>query len=201
MMDRKEYLATHKEQRKATTKKYRDSHKKQLKEYNAKYFVSHIEERKAWQKEYDAAHKEERKVYELMRREKKIQYLREYLKSHRKERNEYARNKKLSDPVFKMKHSLRNRLLVTFKNIGKNKPAKTEQLLGTDYLTVKKHIEQQFNDGMGWHNQGKWHIDHIIPLASAKDIDELIALCHYSNLQPLWAIDNCIKGARINIDL
>ena len=31
-----------------------------------------------------------------------------------------------------------------------------------------------------------WHIDHIIPLSTAKT-EEAIKLCHYTNLQPLWA--------------
>lgn len=47
---------------------------------------------------------------------------------------------------------------------------------------------------MNWQNQGKWHIDHIKPLASAKSVDEIYELCHYSNLQPLWAKDNYTKG-------
>jgi hypothetical protein len=30
----------------------------------------------------------------------------------------------------------------------------------------------------------------------AKNIDEVRELCHYSNLQPLWALDNIKKGNR-----
>ena len=45
-------------------------------------------------------------------------------------------------------------------------------------------------------NHGEWHIDHILPLASAKDDEEVFKLCHYTNLQPLWAEDNLIKGCR-----
>ena len=41
------------------------------------------------------------------------------------------------------------------------------------------------------------HIDHIIPLSSAKTEDELYKLCHYTNLQPLWAKDNMKKGKKI----
>ncbi len=50
---------------------------------------------------------------------------------------------------------------------------------------------------MTWDNRDKWHIDHIVPLASAKTESEMAALCHYTNLQPLWASENRRKGARI----
>ena len=43
-----------------------------------------------------------------------------------------------------------------------------------------------------------WHIDHKIPLASANGvIDELAKLCHYTNLQPLWASDNLRKYSKM----
>ena len=51
---------------------------------------------------------------------------------------------------------------------------------------------------MGWHNMNEWHIDHIKPLASFDLSDEAqqkIAF-HYTNQQPLWAIDNLRKGAK-----
>ena len=46
-------------------------------------------------------------------------------------------------------------------------------------------------------NHGEWHLDHIIPLAIAKTEEEIIKLNHYTNFQPLWAIDNLKKGAKI----
>jgi hypothetical protein len=52
---------------------------------------------------------------------------------------------------------------------------------------------------MSWENYGfyGWHIDHIIPLCSAKNEEELKRLCHYTNLQPLWSTDNLSKGSKI----
>jgi hypothetical protein len=53
---------------------------------------------------------------------------------------------------------------------------------------------------MTWENYGKygWHVDHKIPLFAGKgDKEEIIKLCHYTNLQPLWHDDNYKKGKRI----
>jgi hypothetical protein len=52
---------------------------------------------------------------------------------------------------------------------------------------------------MSWYNYryNGWHIDHIIPLATAKTLDDLILLSHYTNLQPLWSKDNFKKGKKI----
>ena len=83
--------------------------------------------------------------------------------------------------------------------MGLNKPCKTEELLGADYKTVMRHIESQFIFGMSWEKVGKEiHIDHKIPLAKAKTEKQLIKLCNYKNLQPLWAEDNRMKHDKIN---
>jgi len=49
---------------------------------------------------------------------------------------------------------------------------------------------------MNWSNNTMhgWHIDHIIPLSTAKTEQDIIKLCHYTNHQPLWAKDNLSKG-------
>jgi len=66
---------------------------------------------------------------------------------------------------------------------------------------LKKYLESKFTEGMCWENYGLygWHIDHIIPLSSAKNEEELIKLCHYTNLQPLWSFDNLSKHNKILI--
>ncbi len=67
-------------------------------------------------------------------------------------------------------------------------------MLGCDWHHLKAHIEKQFVRGMGWHNMSKWHIDHIVPLASARNEKELMMLAHFSNLRPLWVEENLKKG-------
>ncbi len=66
--------------------------------------------------------------------------------------------------------------------------------MGTSIENVKRNLESQFQPGMNWENYGKWHVDHIVPLASAKSKEELEKLYHYTNLQPLWAADNIRKS-------
>ena len=55
----------------------------------------------------------------------------------------------------------------------------------------------QFTEGMTWDNYGEWQIDHIVPLSSGETLEELIALNHYTNLQPLWADENNRKGGTV----
>jgi hypothetical protein len=69
-------------------------------------------------------------------------------------------------------------------------------IVGVSPNELKRHLESKFTEGMTWNNRGYfgWHIDHIIPLWSAKDDDsKLNSLCHYTNLQPLWRKDNLNK--------
>ena len=89
-----------------------------------------------------------------------------------------------------MKLNLRSRIRKTIiKKVGK-----TTDILGCSYNEAREYIGNQFREGMSWDNYGEWHIDHIKPLALAKTKEETYRLCHYTNLQPLWAIENLQKG-------
>ena len=110
---------------------------------------------------------------------------------------QYTKKRRKTDPLFKLAGNLRTRTYQAFKYNGYSKNTKTQQMLGVSWEVCKAHIENQFTKGMNWDNYGEWHIDHIIPLASANTEKELTKLCHYSNLQPLWAEDNLSKGSKI----
>lgn len=102
-----------------------------------------------------------------------------------------------ASPLLQFKERVRCLVKNSFYRLKHNKTKRVSEVLGADWETVKEHIVSQFVDGMTWEafTLGDIHIDHIQPLASAKTEDELIALCHYKNLQPLWALDNLKKGA------
>jgi hypothetical protein len=47
---------------------------------------------------------------------------------------------------------------------------------------------------MSWNNMNEWHLDHIVPLSWCDTNEELFIYSHYSNIQPLFAIDNLKKS-------
>ena len=105
-------------------------------------------------------------------------------------RKQYRKRKSKSNPLYKLSETLRVLTVQAFRRIRVDKVFKTEYILGANWRVVKKHIELQFTKGMDWSNHGKWHIHHIITLASAKTKEELYVLCRYVNLKPLWAEDH-----------
>lgn len=75
---------------------------------------------------------------------------------------------------------------------------KTFDIVGCSPEFLKEYLEKQFTEGMSWELMGHHiHIDHITPLSSASTEEELYKLCHYTNLQPLWAQENLSKGNKI----
>lgn len=116
-------------------------------------------------------------------------------KNHKKERNERERNRYRTNIQHKLKVLLRTRMGMAIK--GDQKSGSAVQDLGCSIEELKKHLEFQFQPGMTWDNWALdgWHIDHIIPLASADltDRKQFLEACHYTNLQPLWVEDNLKK--------
>jgi len=132
-----------------------------------------------------------------------LEYQNNYYKLNKKDRiiyqMKYIRKRYKDDPIFRFIYCLRSRISLAFRSKSWKKNSKTELLIGQSYNFVKEYIENQFTEGMTWENYGKWHIDHILPLASANNEQEIIKLFHYTNLQPLWAVDNLKKGKKILI--
>jgi hypothetical protein len=130
-------------------------------------------------------------------RDKKLEYSKIYRMENRDNRNKYERLKRNVDPVYKLKINVRNRISKYIKKHNISKSNSTFSLVGITPIELKIYIEQQFTKGMNWGNYGEWHIDHIIPISSAKTKEKLYELCHYKNLQPLWGEDNLKKSNKI----
>lgn len=115
--------------------------------------------------------------------------------------NARQKEKYHNDPKFALKKNLRDRLSKALKSKKWIKGSKFSQYIGCDLETLKKHFESKFKEGMTWDNYGNgpndWVIDHITPLASAETLEQIYELCHYTNLQPLWRIENSLKSDKI----
>jgi len=109
----------------------------------------------------------------------------------------YHNNRIKTDISYKLSCYLRSRLRYAIKSSAKKGSAVRD--LGCSVEFLKKHLESQFQEGMTWANHGKWHIDHKRPLSKfdLTDREQLLEACHYTNLQPLWAIDNLIKSNKV----
>ena len=156
---------------------------------------------KEWRENNKELKKELDKKYREENKEKLHAQTKEWAKNNRKYLNEHINNynkkRRQSDPIFKMISNLRSRLHGSLKSKKWKKNTKFAKYIGCSLDELKEYFENLFLPNMSWGNQGEWHIDHIVPLASAKTEEELFKLCHYTNLQPLWAINNLKKGDRM----
>ena len=167
---------------KIESKKYRLENKEKIKEYNDR-----------WNKENQEYYKKYFEKYYIVNYEKEKERKLKWSRDNREYSNNYQKKRKKEDILFKIISNMRNSVNRYLKYRSKH----TFDIVGCSPQFLKEHLETQFIDGMSWDNRSEWHIDHIIPLSSAKTEDELYKLCHYENLQPLWAEDNLKKSNKI----
>jgi len=156
------------------------------------------EARILWQK----ANPNYKKEYNIKNYEKvKKQWRKDYYKNkeyYSKHSTAYKLRRIKEDPMFKLIHNMRSRIgqYLRKPNVSIIKRNKTRELIGCSSQQLKRYLENKFKIGMNWRNHGirGWHVDHIKPLSSAKSYEEFEKLCHYTNLQPLWAEENLKKG-------
>jgi hypothetical protein len=167
--------------------------------YSKKYNIENKEKIQSYRKEYRINNREKAKEYRIKNKEKQKSYNKEYSINNRERINKYKKNRNLNEPICNLINNVRSRLKKYLKSTGITKNKKTFDIIGCPPQQLKEHLEKQFVDGMSWDNYSfhSWHIDHIIPLSSAKTEEDLKKLCHYTNLQPLWAEDNLKKSNKI----
>jgi len=181
--------------------------------YKDKITVSLKEDPVEWKRQWAVFNKERKKaldfknkdhINELRRKRRKTPegakllaiYNKTYNKKHKEKITEKYLERRKKDPAFKILTILRSRILDVLR--GHSKSDTTISMLGCTIEELWIHLERKFTKGMTKENHGEWHVDHIKPCASFDLTDpEQQAVCfHYTNLQPLWAIDNLKKGAR-----
>ena len=185
-------------------------------QYGIKHKDEIIARRKIWEEVNSDIIKEKSRIKRQKNKEIIQEYHREYYQQnkerlikqsntyykHNQEKvqmrhSKYYRMKIHSDINFKLAAKLRNRLNDALN--GKRKYISAVKDLGCTVDELRIYLESKFQPGMTWDNYGKWHVDHIMPISSfdLSDPEQQKAVCHYTNLQPLWAIDNLKKGDKI----
>lgn len=152
---------------------------------------------------YYEKYKTRHKIKEMTDDELKEYRHKFYLKQKEKGNLKKYRDKYLKDPQHKIINNLRNRLwcLLNRSNNGLKKYHKMLDIIGCSLPDLKVYLESLFKDGMSWDNYGRkgWHIDHIRPCDSfdITDPEQQKQCFHYTNLQPLWAVENYRKHNKI----
>jgi len=180
---------------------------KDKKEYDKKYWSKNRDRINFRNREWSKTEEGQKsiKASRLKNRDQLLKYQTErrnkpgYREYFRKYYKNWINKKLKTDPHFKLKQALSHRIWGALK--GQVKSKRTMELLGCTIDELWIHMESKFTEGMTKENYGKWHVDHIMPCASFDLTDpEQQAKCfHYTNLQPLWALDNIKKGNRVQI--
>jgi hypothetical protein len=206
----KKYLKNYYQKNIQNIKETREKNKDKLKEKRDQFYQKNKKKLIEKSKNYYSKNKDKKKQYNRFYREnnieKEVNRWKNYYKDNRekliKRSSEYHRLQKKISHLYKLKHNIRGRVSDFLRKKNIKKTNKTFNIVGCDPQFLKEHIENQFIEGMSWDNYGfyGWHIDHIIPLSSAKTEEEVYKLCHYTNLQPLWSEENLKKSNKIIIN-
>lgn len=208
----RELYAKNPEKFREKQKDYYAAHADQIKEHSRKYS-------KEQREKYPLIVKEKKKRYRDAHKDEINQKAREYyLENHdefRKRQNEYRnknrdsinkskriseRYRRKTDPVYKLKGNIRNAINDSFGRRQHMKNQLAEDVTGMKTADLCIYLMNTFKKiyGYEWDGEESVHIDHIVPLATANTEEEIIKLCHWSNLQLIKAEDNLKKGKNEN---
>jgi hypothetical protein len=179
-------------------KEYYLANKEKIKAKSNNYYHNNIEKAQAAQRAYREVNKEKLNEYARVYKKNNPEKVKE---SKRKDRinnrdriNQDRRERLQKDPQFKIACRLRTRIWKVLNGTLKSKSSL--ELLGCSLQEFKVYIESKFTDGMSWERISEIHLDHMRPCSSfdLTDTRQQEQCFHYSNMQPLWALDNLSKN-------
>jgi hypothetical protein len=165
--------------KKIADKKYREKNKEKLSKKHKLWYENNKDKWNVYIKEY---------------RENNIDKIRQI-------KRDYERNRKASDPLYKLISNFRTAIYTVLKESNVDKYGHYFDILQYTPEELIIHLEKQFKDDMTWDNYGIWHVDHKLPITSF-DIqemgDEEFMKCWcLDNLQPMWGEENIRKSNKL----
>lgn len=174
--------------------------------YQREYYQKTIDRQHEYQKKYKSLHRDEAnercaKWYQEHIEEQRKKK-REYKQQNKKYFADYERDKKRGDEFYRFKCYIRHFMWESFRRKDWKKCKKTQDIIGCTMEEARSHLERTWMENYGTPYNGEpVHIDHIVPLSTAKTEDDVIRLCHISNLQYLKPEDNCSKRDSIDWEI
>lgn len=195
-------------------------------EYNKNYYLKNRDKLISKNKEYG-------KTYYQLNKDKVLTKNRDYnhnnthsineqkkvyrqLDSYKQYQNNYSKNRKLNDIVYKLRKNT-SKVIATYLKLNSGSKGQKSILkyLPYSFQELKDYLEKQFESWMTWNNYGKydskswndndvstwtWNVDHIIPQSDLPYIsmeDENFKKCwSLENLRPYSAKQNTIDGSK-----
>lgn len=176
-------------------KQYRNSNKEKLKEYKKNYYKENREDIRKKHAEYYKDNSNKIKESVARYRNSLSTENKTELRLKKQKRRLLKYN---TDPIFKMKCRIRYIVWASFNRRGYIKQSSSSDITGCSLDDLRKYLLATWekNYGKPWNGE-EYHIDHIIPLATARTEEDVIRLCHYTNLQLLTPEDNLKKYNKI----
>lgn len=199
---KRRYYLRHKDEILAKAKSYRLANRSRIKERDRIRYSKNSQAIKLKVSEYQKSNKEKcnlrKKLWASKNRQRvKLSKLR-WVKKNPDYKRKWIFNRRRNDVGFRILCSLRRRLYGTYLRKGWSNSASS--LLGCSLEDFRIYLESKFEPGMTWENYGKhgWHIDHIVPCAlfDLTKEDHRKRCFHFSNLQPMFALQNHKKAAK-----
>lgn len=173
---------------KEKAKQYYHENKDQVLEKNRKYGKENAEYLKKVHNEYRAANRERARSWN-----------KKYRDANKEKINDKLRERRRNDPFLRLRDAIRGSIRA-YLGSKKTRRGSTFEIVGCTPDFLRQHLEKQFKSGMTWENYGSyWHVDHRIPLASGSSPEEIKGLSHWTNLQPLEALENLIKSDKVPV--
>lgn len=200
---RREYHEKNKEKEKL----YRENNRERISLRDKEYYENNREKIILHRKEYYKNNKEKisliQKEHRETNREKYRLYGKSYYEKNReakiKKSYEYIRKRRKDDELFAFTDRVRGLIRRSVARKGYTKKSKTQEIVGCTFEQLKEHLENTWYNNYGTPYNGEpVHIDHIIPLSTAKSEEDVIKLCHYTNLQYLKPEDNLKKSDKLD---
>jgi hypothetical protein len=204
--------------RKEYNRNYSKNNKNKLKEYSKNYYLNNLDLFKEYRENNAEKISQTSKMYRIKNRDRLLKYDRQYNEKNKKikykKHNEWEKNRKNIDPVFKLRLAVSRTIAASLKDNNSDKNGKSVvNNLSYSISDLKQHLESLFEPWMTWSNYGKyskkswndkdintwkWNIDHIIPqsdlLYNSMEDENFKKCWALNNLRPLSAKQNLLDG-------